>query len=138
MPAFSRSALVQAILLDQRLTVDRAALRTALAASPFDASAVAAILRSISADCVNGLQWAPIIASWQPSEQLGADLRDAYDAIHQEASDALAQSVQLTSAYRQSAKAMVSQLAALKAVDDRARALAEANGAGDPGTSAAP
>jgi hypothetical protein len=138
MPALSRSGLIQAVLLDQRLAADRAALRAALVASPFDAAGVAAILRNVSADSVYGLQLASIVASWQPSEQLGADLRDAYDAIHQEAADALAQSVQLTSTYRQSAKAMVTQLAALKPIDDRARALADANGAGELGASAAP
>jgi hypothetical protein len=138
MPALNRSALVQAVLLNQRLAAARTDLQAALKASPFDSAGVADTLRDISANAVYGQEVASLVSTWGPGKPVGSDLGDLYDRIHRAASDALIPSVRLETAYRQSAKAMVTLLAGVKAIDDRARALALANDAVIPDASIAP
>ena len=150
MPALNRSALTQAILVDERLAAASAALRAELAAARFDAVDVARILRRISADSVYGSGLASIVSGWAPAAQVGSNLQALYASVHEMAADALVPSVQLESEYRQAAKTMVALLAAAKPADDDARAFAlayagglpdasaDAGPAGSPGASAAP
>jgi hypothetical protein len=114
------------------------ALRAASAASPFDASEVAQILRTISADAVYGEGLATRIAAWPGSASVGTDLAGAYSAIHDVAAEGLVASVNNTAAYRASAKAMLRLLAGLQMVDGEAQALAVGNGIPLPVTSPTP
>jgi len=128
MPSISSSALVQAASVNDRLHAAEASLRSALAASRFDASNVAQILRTISADTVYGQQLAGKIAAWSGSAAVGNNIGVAYNGIHDTAVEALVQSVTNATAYKQSASAMIRLLAGLKAVDEQITSVATANG----------
>ena len=138
MPSLTRSALAQAITVNDRLTAAAAALDAAVVAKSFDASEVAQILRTVSADSVYGEQLADRISAWSGSATVGDDLATAYGSIHDVAAEGLVASVQNEPAYRQTARAMLTLLARLGAVDNRVRAVAAANGIFVPGTSPAP
>jgi hypothetical protein len=127
-PPLARSAILQAIDVNGRLAGASDALRTALATSPFDASQVAEVLRSISADSVYGADVADRISGWPESATIGADLSKAYGSVHDAAADILVASVRNTAAYRDGARGMLTLLAAVGGVDARIRRLADANG----------
>jgi hypothetical protein len=134
MPAIARSALTQAVTVNDHLGAASSSLSVALAASSFDPSDVAQILRAISAESVYGEQLAAKVASWSDSAALGQRLTGLYGAIHDTAGEGLLASVRNEAAYRKSARTMVTLLAGLRSVDAELRALAEANGVTLPGT----
>lgn len=138
MPSISSSALVQAASVNDRLHAAEASLRSALATSRFDASDVAQILRTISADTVYGQQLAGKIAAWSGSAAVGGNIGLAYNGIHDTAVEALVQSVTNATAYKQSASAMIRLLAGLSAVDAQIAAVATANGVALPDAPPAP
>jgi hypothetical protein len=144
MPSLARSALGQAITVDERMVAAGDSLRTILAASPFSASDVAQILRTISADAVYGEQLADRVTGWPGSVDVGADLGTLYGSLHDSAATALIASVRNESGYREAARSMVGLLAGIRLIDDRARALAAEHGVvlaspdPAPGSSAAP
>ncbi len=139
MPPIVRSALVQAITVNQRLSAASEALRASLSSpSSFDASEVAQLLRSVSADSVYGMEIVDRVSGWPASATLGDDLAGAYGSIHDSATETLVYSVRDTSAYRDGARAMVRLLSGLGAVDSQARDLAVAQGAELPDPSALP
>jgi hypothetical protein len=138
MPSISSSALVQAASVNDRLRAAEASLRSALAASRFDASLVAQTLRTISADTVYGQQLAGKIAAWPGSASVGNNIGLAYNGIHDTAVEALVQSVTNTTAYKQSASAMIRLLAGLSAVDAQIVAVATTNGVTLPEASPQP
>ena len=133
MPAIARSALTQAVTVNDHFAAAASSLSAALAAPTFDPSDVAQILRSISAESVYGEQLAAKVSSWSDSAALGQRLNGLYGAIHDTAGEGLLASVRNEGAYRQSAKTMVTLLAGLRSIDDELRALAEANGVTLPG-----
>jgi hypothetical protein len=137
MPPISRSALLQVVAVNSRLRAGEASLRTALAARSFDASAVAEILRSMSADTVFGQQLADRLAAWPGASVLADDLDTLYGSVHDTATEALVASVRDAAAYRTAATAMLNALAPLPALDADAAALAGRIGF-DPTASAAP
>jgi len=134
MPAIARSALTQAVTVNDHFAAASASLSAALAAPSFDPSDVAQILRAISAESVYGEQLAAKVSSWSDSAALGQRLNGLYGAIHDTAGEGLLASVRNEAAYRQSAKTMITLLAGLRSIDDELRALAEANGVTLPGT----
>jgi hypothetical protein len=134
MPAIARSALTQAVTVNDHFAAASSSLAAALAAPSFDASDVAQILRAISAESVYGEQLAAKVSSWSDSAALGQRLNGLYGAIHDTAGEGLLASVRNEAAYRQSAKTMITLLAGLRAVDAELRALAEANGVTLPAT----
>jgi hypothetical protein len=138
MPSLTASALVQAVTVNGHLAAAADALRAASTASPFDASEVAQILRTISADAVYGEGLATRLSGWPGSASVGSDLAAAYGAIHDVAAEGLTASVQNTAAYRESAKAMLRLLAGLGSVDQAAQALATGHGVPLPEASPAP
>jgi hypothetical protein len=137
MPPISRSALLQAVAVNSRLRSGEASLRTALAARSFDPSAVAEILRSMSADTVFGQQLAGRLAAWPGASALAEDLDTLYGSVHDTATEALVSSVRDAAAYRTAATAMLKALAPLPALDADAAALAGQIGL-DPAASVAP
>jgi hypothetical protein len=136
-PPSIRTALVQVVGTNDRLATAEAGLRAALSAPAFDSSAVAQILRSVSADSVFRQQLADRIAAWPGSSAVGAELVTFYGSIHDTAANGLLASVQNRAAYRAAATAMIKLLDRLPAVDSAVRAaalsagvnLAEASGA---------
>jgi len=134
MPAIARSALTQAVTVNDHLAAASASLSAALAAPSFDPSDVAQMLRAISAESVYGEQLAAKVSSWSDSAALGQRLNGLYGAIHDTAGEGLLASVRNEAAYRQSAKTMITLLAGLRSIDAELRALAEANGVTLPGT----
>ena len=137
-PSVIRSALVQVIATNDRLAGDAAGLRAALAASTFDASAVAQILRSVSADTIFAEQLAARVEGWSDSSAVGTQLATFYGALHDAASDGLVASVQNKAAYHAAATAMVGLLAGIPAVDAAVRSVATDAGIDLPSPSAAP
>ena len=132
MPAITRSALSQAITVDDRLAAAAGALRTAANTAPFDASDVAQVLRAISADSVYAQELADRVSAWPDSASVGADLAGLYTSIHERAADALVASVRNDAAYRENAKAMLLLLAGVPPVDARVRDLATTYGVAIP------
>jgi hypothetical protein len=138
MPTAIQAALAQAGMMNGRFAADGTALGGILAARSFDASAVAQTFRSMSADSLYASQVAQRASAWPDSEQLGGDLGAAYDRIHQIADEALLASLRNTAAYRQAARDMLTELAALRRLDAKIAELATADGVTLPGRSAAP
>jgi hypothetical protein len=138
MPPASRSALTQAVTLNDHLSASSTALAGALAASSFDPSDVAQTLRSISAESVYGEQLAQTVSSWSGSADVGQRLTALYSSIHDSAGEALVASVRNEAAYRQAAKSMIRLLSGLRSVDAELRALAAANDVPLPGATTAP
>lgn len=135
-PPATRAALVQTAGSNDRLTAARADLTAALAASTFDASNVARILRAVSADSVHAEQVATRIAAWSGSAAVGTRLAAFYGTIHEAAADSLVASVRNVAAYRAAATTMVGLLAGIPAVGDEIRAAAASLGVVIPEPSA--
>jgi len=127
-PPLARSALTQAVATNDRLATAKAELRAALAASAFDASSVAQILRGVSADSLYGEQLAGYVATWTDAGDTGTTLSIFYSTTHELATNGLVASVRNTSAYRAAATAMIKQLNGLPAVDAAMRAAAQSAG----------
>jgi hypothetical protein len=134
----TRSALAQVVGANGRLSVSGAGLRAALAEPAFDASAVAQILRSISADSIFGEQLAERVSDWPASGALGAQLGSYYGAIHASAATGLDASVRNVAVYKTVATQMLELLDGMAAIDDAVRATAASAGIALPGPSSAP
>jgi hypothetical protein len=127
-PPLARSAFSQLAATNGRLSTAATDLRAALAAKRFDASAVAQILRTLSADSIFGQQTAGRLATWSGSTALGTELDTFYTAIHDTAANGLAASVQNPAAYRSAGVAMIRLLDALPALDAAVRATSASAG----------
>jgi hypothetical protein len=138
MPTSIQAAIAQATTMNQRFAVDATALATALASRTFDASGVAQILRSMSADSLYAEQVATRVSGWSDSAAIGADLATLYRGIHDIAEGTLVASVRNETAYRDAARDMLSLLAAGRSVDQQIAELATANGLTLPEPSTAP
>jgi hypothetical protein len=136
-PPVARAALGQVVGLNARLVTAQAALRDALSTRMFDASDVAATLRTVSADSLFGSQLATHVSSWSASP-IGPELAAFYAEIHDTASAGLVASVQNQGAYRTAATAMVKLLDGVDAVDASARSTAASAGIDLPAPSTAP
>jgi hypothetical protein len=139
----ARAALIQVIGANDQLTVARSELQSALASRIFDASDVARILRSVSADSVQAEQLAIRVAAWSGSAAVGSQLGAFYGTIHDAAAEALVASVQNSAAYRTAATSMVGLLADIPAIDAAVRSVAAEAGvtvpeAASAGASTAP
>jgi len=124
MPALTRSSLQQAIGVNDRLRTNAQALRAALSARTFDPSAVAAILRTMSADTVFGQQLVASLADWPSSAAVAEHLDALYGRVHDAATNGLNASVRDAAAYRAAAGAVLKILAGLPAASAEANALA--------------
>jgi hypothetical protein len=138
MPTSIQAALLQASTMNGRFATDGSGLAGILAAHPFDASAVAQTLRSISADSLYASQVAQRLSVWPDTQTIGGDLGTSYERIHEVAEDALVASVRNDAAYRAAARDMLTELAALRALEKQVAEIATANGVALPGGSAAP
>ena len=136
-PPLARSALIQAVAMNDRLASERSGLRTALAAPVFDASAVAQILRGVSADSLYGEQLAGYVQAWPGAGAVATTLSTFYATTHESAASGLLASVRNASAYRAAATAMVKQLDELPTLDAAMRAAAGAAGLELPAASGA-
>ncbi|HUQ79264.1 MAG TPA: hypothetical protein VM427_10405 [Patescibacteria group bacterium] len=137
-PPATRAALLQTAGSNDRLTSARADLAGALAAATFDASDVARILRSVSADSVQAGQLATRIAAWRGSKGVGTRLAAFYDTIHVAAADSLVASVRNVGAYRAAATTMIGLLAGIAGVDTDIRTAAASLGVVIPAAAPAP
>jgi hypothetical protein len=138
MPTSIQAAIAQATTINQRFAVDATALASALASRTFDASSVAQILRSMSADSLYAEQVATRVSGWSDSAAIGADLATLYRGIHDIAEGTLVASVRNETAYRDAARDMLTQLAAAQTIDRQIADLATANGLILPEPSTAP
>jgi hypothetical protein len=127
-PASSASALTQALILNARLRDTPSALRTALAASKFDAQEVSQLLRDASANSVIGLQLAENLNAWSGGTAVGGRMATFYSAVQSTAAEGLGASIRNESAYRRAAAAMVTLLGGLGPIDGQARQLAATAG----------
>ena len=137
-PPMVRSSLVQVVVTNGRLATAETGLRAALGARVFDVSAVAQILRSVSADSVFGQQLAERVAGWSGSSAVGGQLATFYAAIHETAANGLVASVQNRAAYRAAANAMVKLLDGMTVIEAAVRASAGSAGIDLPVASGAP
>jgi hypothetical protein len=127
-PPVTGSALTQVIGVNDRLAADRTALKAALAASSFDPSEVAQILRTISAESIFGQQVAGRLAGWSGSSAVGGQLATFYGSVHAAAAEGLVASVRNAAAYRSAATTMVGLLDDLPAIDAAVREVAASAG----------
>jgi hypothetical protein len=137
MSPLTRAALVQVAGTNGRLALAADGLR-ALQGSSFDASAVARVLRSISADSIIGEQLAGRVVAWPASGTLGSQLSDFYGDVHATAAEALAFSVRNEAAYRTAAKDMLVLLDRMTVIDAAVLATARSAGIALPAASTAP
>jgi hypothetical protein len=128
LPFAVKSALIQVLALDAKLAGAEADLRDTLAARPFDPSAVAATLRTVSAQSLFGSQLAAQVGAWPGAGELGMTLVTYYGTIHDTATAALDNSVRNAKAYETAAKAMARLLAGRAAIDAAVGAAAAAAG----------
>ncbi len=127
-PPLARSALIQSVATNDRLAAEEASLRTALAARAFDASAVAQILRGVSADSLYGQQLAGYVAAWSGAGSAATTLATFYSTTHELAANGLLASVRNASAYRTAATSMIKQLGELATIDAAMRSAAQSAG----------
>jgi hypothetical protein len=127
-PASSASALTQALVLNARLRDATSGLRTALAASKFDAQEVSQLLRDASANSVIGLQLAENLNAWSGGTVVGGRMATFYSAVQSTAAQGLGASIRNETAYRRAAAAMVTLLGGLGPIDGQARQLAATAG----------
>ncbi len=127
-PASSASALTQALVLNARLRDATSGLRTALAASKFDAQEVSQLLRDASANSVIGLQLAENLNAWSGGTVVGGRMATFYSAVQSTAAAGLGASIRNETAYRRAAAAMVTLLGGLGPIDGQARQLAATAG----------
>jgi hypothetical protein len=137
-PPLTESAMTQVIATNGRLAADRSALRAALAAPGFDPSAVAQILRSISAETIVGQQVADHLTGWSGSSAVGAQVETFYGSVHDAAANGLVASVRNQAAYRSAASAMIRLLDGLPAINAAVRDVATSAGLDLPTASTAP
>jgi hypothetical protein len=138
-PPLASTALVQVVGTNGRLAAAGVDLRAALGARVFDASEVAQVLRTISAESVFSEQVAQHVSAWSGSAALGAQLGSFYDAVHETAANGLVASVRNQAAYRSAATAMLKLFDAMPALDAAVRATAATAGVElSPATTAAP
>ncbi len=131
-PPLASTALVQVVGTNGRLTAGGADLRAALAARVFDASEVAQVLRTISAESVFSVQVAQHVANWSGSADIGAQLTAFYDSVHVTAANGLVASVRNDAAYRAAANAMLKLFDGMPALDAAVRSTAAAAGVALP------
>jgi hypothetical protein len=131
-PDVTRSAIRQAVAIDDRLVASSAALSQALTAPRFDIQRVGAILRSTSADAGVGLQLAERIAVWSGGRAVSEELTAFYSAVQATAAEGLAASIHNEDAYRAAGQKLVDLLAGVGAVDDRVRDVANDAGVALP------
>lgn len=127
-PPVGRSALVQALTLDQQLVASAAALEAHLKARTLDTAAVSQVLRRMSADALFGLDLSAQLSTWKTSADLGAGYTMLYQSIRTTAGDALGASLRNVDAYRAAARTMVGLRGELQALDAWAREIATAAG----------
>jgi len=137
-PALSRSALRQSVVLNARLAASVAALEDLLAARRFEAFEASQLLRAMSADAVVGLALTPHLASWSSGKEIGADLTEFYLSVQTTAAEGLAASIRNEGAYRTAATNMVRLLGDVDELDIELRAAALAAGIELPAASPAP
>ena len=125
-PALDDAAIATCLEIDGRLAVDRAALDAEVAASPFQASNVATILRGLNADVVVATAAATRLQRLPISAAVGARLTTFYRDLHTHVSDALVNSVQNAGAYRTAARTTSTMLAELPVLDTLLRGLRDA------------
>lgn len=127
-PALSRSALVQAVAVDQRLAASKLTLASALKAKNLDAYGVAQTLRVMSADAVVGLQLSAHVGAWTDGKVLSGEMTTFYTAIQETAANGLSASMRNDNAYRAAGQRMIAVLAGLGALDIRIRDVASQAG----------
>ena len=124
----AKAALGQVGGTNARLAASAATLRDALSTGPFDASDVARVLRSISADSLFGEQLGARVSGWSGTAATGETLTAFYAGVHDIAVAGLVSSVRNEAAYRAAATAMVAHLEALGKIDAAVAAAARSAG----------
>jgi hypothetical protein len=127
-PPVAVSALRQAVAINARLASGVEALRTSLAAQPFESFAVASTIRALAADAAVGADAASRMRSWGDATLAQAQLAALYDDVRAVARDALSSALANTDAYRASANRMLQVLGQVGVADAAARTVAESAG----------
>lgn len=122
-PVIDVVSIATCLAVDGRLEGDRLALEAELAATPFDTSNVAAIMRAINADVIIATDGAARLQRLPASAEAGTTLTTFYTALHRQVSGALDNSLQNGAAYRAAATATVQLLLQVPALDALLRAL---------------
>ena len=122
-PSVNAAAIAVCLQIDARLIADREGLKAELAARPFEASNVAAILRGANADLVQASDIAAHLGPTSAALALSRDLSAFYSDLHTMISDGLVNSVQNGPAYLALAKAVAGALAKVERFDARLSAL---------------
>jgi hypothetical protein len=137
-PTPNLAGITPLLEINARLQDARGALVVELAASTFEPSNVASILRGINADVVEGLDISSRVP-WPPStRRLAFTLADTYQRLYDLITAALNNSVQNAKAYQTAAAAVVTRLGQLAFLDQLLAQAQAALPSGSPAASAAP
>lgn len=116
-PGVDRAAIAICLEINGRLATDRAALQAEVAASTFEPSNVAIILRGLNADVIVASDAAARLERLPATATVGLRLSTFYEDLHHQVGDALDNSVKNAPAYRKAATATITTLEALPALN---------------------
>lgn len=123
LPTMAMAALSGTAVVNGRITVDAATLRTTLA-SKASTSDLARALRSLAADAALGSDLTGRLTRWTDAAPVAAQLDAFYRSMAKTARDGLRYSLSDNGAYRSTAADMLKVLTGLNAVDAASRTLA--------------
>src|SRR4051812_46413480 len=127
-PPAAVSALRQTAILHQRIATDADRLAVALAAPEPASVEIARAVRALSGDAEFGTRLTSEVARWEDAAPLADDLDAFYVEIAGTAKDTLAVTLQSTSSYVESGRAMLKVVSGLGSLDRSSRDLATSAG----------
>jgi hypothetical protein len=123
LPTIAMAALSGTAVVNGRITVDAATLRTTLS-SRASTSDIARALRSLAADAALGSDLTGRLARWPDAGPVAAQLDAFYRSMAKTARDGLRYSLSDNGSYRSTGAEMLKVLTGLRAVDAASRTLA--------------
>jgi hypothetical protein len=127
-PPVAGAGLRQAVAINARLASGVEALRTTLAAKPFESSEVASNLRALLQDASVGMDAATRLKGWGDAAAVHVQLVSLYEAVRSTARSGLSAALSNEAAYKTAGSRMISVLGGVTAADAAARALATDGG----------
>ena len=127
-PVAATAALKGTAAVNARIASTATPLSAALAAPNFDSQGVAQVLRRLNVEAGAAQALLPALNSWDDAGRVHAQLRDFYESLRTTANQALSASIRNDDVYKDAARTVLQQLAALPAISSASRDLAQTAG----------
>ena len=127
-PVAATAALKGTAAVNARIASTATPLSAALAAPNFDSQGVAQVLRRLNVEAGAAQALLPALNSWDDAGAVHARLRDFYESLRTTANQALSASIRNDDVYKDAARTVLQQLAALPAISSASRDLAQTAG----------